>query len=792
MTLLVAWLVLPVVLGLVATGAGLLVRELSDRELPGALLAPVGMATLVVVGAFLALADATAELITPAAVLLAVAGLALAAPRRRRLVGLNGWLIGALLATLALYAAPVVLSGQATFAGYIRLDDSATWMALTDRVMEHGRSLDGLAPSSYEATLAFNLASGYPVGGFLVLGIGHELVGTDVAWLIQPYMAFVALLLTLALWELAGSAVRAPWLRAAAAALGAQAALLVGYYLWGGVKEMAAAALVAAAAALAGHCVRRRFAVRSVVPLAIVAAAFLDVLSGGALLWLAPILAVALGFALGLLGRRAALRRSLAFLLLTAGLAVPALVAGLVPPTSASLTSETAQGNLLQPLSAWRVFGVWPAGDFRLDPVDPALAAALIAVVAVGAVFGLVHAWRSRAWSMPIYVACTALAGLAIFAIGSPWVGGKALATASPALPFAAAVGGAALWSGGRRLAGGALLSALAVGILWSDALAYRDVNLAPRDQLAELERVGDLIAGEGPTLMTEYQPYGVRHFLRDADPEGASELRRRPVALKGGGTLAKGTTADSDRFRLDALTVYRTLVLRRSPAQSRPPSPFRLVWRGQYYEVWQRGPGGVDPGLVHLGLGSEFDPGGSPRCARVRRLAGRAGPRGRLAAVAREPVIVVPLTSTSHPAAWKVPGLGRALLPGTPGALEARVRVAEPGAFEIWLRGSVRPQVDLVVDGRPAGSVRHQLENVGEYVRLGDVRLDAGRHTLGLTFHGADLHPGSGGQSAPIGPLALASQDAADTRMSYVDPSGWRRLCRGRWDWIEALPAGR
>ena len=65
-----------------------------------------------------------------------------------------------------------MLSGQPTFAGYIKLDDTATWMALTDRVMEHGRSLAGLAPSTYEATLDFNLADGYPVGVFLPLGVG--------------------------------------------------------------------------------------------------------------------------------------------------------------------------------------------------------------------------------------------------------------------------------------------------------------------------------------------------------------------------------------------------------------------------------------------------------------------------------------------------------------------------------------------------------------------------------------------------------------------------------------------
>ena len=46
-----------------------------------------------------------------------------------------------------------------TFTGYISLDDTATWLALTDRTLEEGRSLDGLAPSSYEATLAATSAA---------------------------------------------------------------------------------------------------------------------------------------------------------------------------------------------------------------------------------------------------------------------------------------------------------------------------------------------------------------------------------------------------------------------------------------------------------------------------------------------------------------------------------------------------------------------------------------------------------------------------------------------------------
>ena len=144
-------------------------------------------------------------------------------------------------------------------------------MALTDRVMEHGRSLSGLPPSSYEATLAFNLGSGYPVGAFLPLGIGRALVGQDVAWLIQPYMAWCAGRVALALWGLAGPVVRSRALRALVSVLAVHSALLVGYYLWGGIKEVAGAALVVAAAGLAGAAISDRLGAPALIPLALVA-----------------------------------------------------------------------------------------------------------------------------------------------------------------------------------------------------------------------------------------------------------------------------------------------------------------------------------------------------------------------------------------------------------------------------------------------------------------------------------------------------------------------------------------
>ena len=66
---------------------------------------------------------------------------------------------------------------ETTFAGYITLDDTSTWFALTDRVMDHGRTVSGLAPSTYQQVLADYLPGGYPIGAFMPLGLGEKLTG---------------------------------------------------------------------------------------------------------------------------------------------------------------------------------------------------------------------------------------------------------------------------------------------------------------------------------------------------------------------------------------------------------------------------------------------------------------------------------------------------------------------------------------------------------------------------------------------------------------------------------------
>jgi hypothetical protein len=759
------------------------------------LLLPVGVAGMIVAGQLTASFDLTAELTVPLAVALAAAGLALGL-RARRPLRPGAPALAAFLVVAIVFGAPVIASGEPTFAGYIRLDDTATWLALTDRVMEHGRSLAGLAPSTYQATLDFNLGDGYPIGVFVPLGTGAEVTGTDAARLIQPYMSVLGGGLALVLYFVLARLVPARWPRALTAAVAAQPALLVGFVQWGGVKEVAAALLVALTAALAVRFARGRARrtlgadLRGAVPLALACAALLAVLSVGGALWLLPPLGLGLAIAWRRAGGREAVRRTLALAGLTALLSVPAIVTGaILPPTSSPLTSDTAHGNLFEPLGLVRLAGIWPAGDFRAGPVDVTAADALIAVAIALALAGLAMAWWRRARPLYVYVAGTLVAAALILFLGSPWVDGKVMATAAPAV-LAAALGGAlTLLSSGpltRRVLGGAALAAIVAGVGWSNALAYRDANLAPYEQLAELERIGGNVAGEGPTLMTEYQPYGVRHFLRDADAEGVSELRHRLIPLRNGQSVNKGANADTDELSPHGLLVYRTLVLRRSPVQSRPPAPYELVWRGRYYEVWQRPEDAGASVGNRIALGTGLDPSGRLRCGALTRLVA-SEPAGRVTAARRPATVAVPLDSAHVPAEWSTGE--RTVLPAGDGEVRAEAEIPRAGAWDVWLGGSVRSGVELEIDGRPVGSAGHFLNNYGFFVELGDTELEAGRHELVLRFSGADLHPGSGGRPEPAGPLILSRSESEDAELTSLPATDARRLCGRRWDWVEIAP---
>jgi len=768
----VAWVVFPLVLGAISLGLGLLTERLAGGTVAGALLLPLGFAAAVVVSTLLTIVSGTAPLALPAVVALALVGLALEAlfpTRPRRVEGL-AW--AAALAIFFVYGAPVIDSGAATFAGYAKLDDTASWLALTDHILNHGRSLAGVPRGTYEATLQFYLPQGYPLGSLTVFAIGSRLVGTDPAWTYQAYLSFQAALLALAVDPLLRPLVRSPGRRAVGAFVAAQPALLYGYALWGSVKEVVTVPLIAMLAALAPRLFRPEGGLRALIPVGVAAAAVIAVLNVGGGVWVACAVLPCLVIAVLTLPRRTLLARVGVLAGLAAVFALPALVTahGFLHRALHSLTGERVPRNLIHPLSIWQVVGIWPTGDFRFTPDHEALAYVLIAIALAAAVWGIVAAVRRRAVEIPLYVG-TALVGAAILAsFGSPWVDAKVLATASPAILVASAAGvSLAFDRGSRAVAAVAAVVAVLVGggVVWSNVEAWHAVWLAPRDQLAELGTIGKEFAGQGPALLNEPNDYGAAHFLRRLDAEAPGEIRWRVLPLRDGSQVPHDQYVDIDAFDTNAVLVYRTLVLPRTPTGSRPPAAYRLVRAGRFYDVWQRSASSPRV-LAHLALGSSVTAGAAADCGQVTKVARvAAGAGGRLAFVPRPPPATHDLSGPPRSLAFSV------TVPG--------------GRYQAWLSGSFPGRMEVRVDGRRVGALRHRLEHSGQMIPFGDVDLGRGQHRVELRYSGADLHPGSAARFGLLDRFILG-RTTENVPFQTIPPSRAHELCGRTLDWVEAL----
>ena len=782
-------------LALVSAGLGLLLERALRTRIENSLLVPCGFALLVLVTTLATSYGWSADLATPAAVILAIAGLALGVRGREWRVSRLG--AAAVLGVFSVAAAPVVLSGKATFAGYTQLDDISTLLALATHVVEHGREVS-LPPSTAEATLDGYLGDGYPLGSFVPLAATQPLVGTDSAWLWQPYLSFLLAVLASSLWALAEPLVRDLRLRALAVFLAAQPALLYAYALQGGVKELAAVALAALAAALAAALIRDTERRRLAVPLGIAGAGLACVLNVGFLAYLGALGVTAIALAVLFnardrvaLGRLAQSGSAAAVTIALLAVPVVSIAASTASASSGLLQNQTDLGNLFGPLDWRQVFGIWPTGDFRVGLGDEAgLVWVLIAVLALAAAAGALAALRLRAAGPLVFAGCVVGAAIGFAVVGnSPWVDAKGLAIASPALVLLAAVGACALLGTPARAVGAIALAAIGAGVLWSNALAYRDVRLAPRDRLAELERIGERFAGEGPTLLNEYEPYGARYFLRAADPEAPAELRRRVVPLRRGTGLAKLEWAPVDEFQPAAALEYRTIVVRRSPAESRPLPQYELRESGRYYDVWQRPDG--PPGVVidQAMFGDRTVAAVRPPCAEVRRLARVArAPGARLVAAERpQPVIADLAAAGPPPPGWTAaPGPPARLFPDREGSARLPVSVPEAGEFDVWAQGSFARGLELAIDGARVGSVRDHPNFDGLWNRLGRARLAAGEHEVELRYAAANLRPGS---DAPqrLGPVALVPRAPA-ARLTDIDPREAEGLCSGSLDWLAVV----
>lgn len=805
------WLVVPLVLAVMVAGHGLVVERACRIVLPGALLPSVGLSSLVVVTGLLTVKGGTAPLAAPVAAAVAVLGLVWGRPWRRLSRG-GATLVGAVaLGAFSSFALPSLLTGQASVTGYLKLDDSATWLAITGHVMEQGRDLDGLAPSSFRRTLESWLEGGYPVGSFLPLGVASRLAGQDPVLGYQAVIAAYAAVLALGMAGCFASVAGGPRRAAAVGLVAVQASTFYGYAQWGGIKEAASAALLPPLAFLAARAWGTAGA-RSFAALTVVAGAVHGVLGVNGAAWSVPAMAVGAvgvlyqlrrpgatssfrgkGPRSGRIGGRGSLAAT-AKVALVGGVLVVASLPAMVTITflrqttgGGAVSRQSEVANLLRPLSLLQAGGLWPVPDFRFGGPHRTGVVWVAFVCVLSALSALAIAAHRRQGIPLVLAGITAAGAVPALAIGSPWIDAKVMAITSPVV-LALAVSLAMVVGRGRepfsRGSGKLLLGVLVTASGWSTVSVARDVYVAPRERFDELRRLGSSVAGKGPTLVLDFEIYADRYFLRAADAEGATDLRYRRVARRDGELFPERSVAEIDDVAVADLWQYRTIVRRRSPMASRPPTGFDLVHAGRSWEAWQRRPDAPPP-LARLPLGAAGNPTAVPACDAVQAVSQASG-ADRLVAVRRDPGVAVPLDAASAPASWSA---GGGLSAAGDGRVSTMVDVPAAGPYRVWVGGAVLGRLEVSVDRRLVGAAVHELAHAGQWLRFRTVELDEGPHEVSLDYSDL-LRSGASFPQPPLGPIALTP--TRPDEVVSVPTSSFKDLCDGRsYDWIEAVPAG-
>lgn len=820
--MIVAWVLFPVVLLAVCVGLGLAVERLAGVRLPGTVLASAGLALLIVAATLMTYRGATAKFTTALVVVLAVAGYASSGGRVRELRP-EPYPLALGLLLYAILAAPVVLSGDATFLGYFQLNDSAVHFALINQLLAHGRELSGVDSSSLRAVLNSYLSTDYPVGAQVALGAVRPLVGQNVAWIFQPYLAVIASLGGLALYQLLDGIVSSRRLRALCAFVAAQPGLLYGFYLEASIKELATAWVITLVVVLVFATLREELRVRRLVPLVIATVAAFDLLNVAIVPWLGVPLAVFVALALwrarhvvSLVPRGRLALVSGACLLVLAALASPIIATAKTSfnVLSSQLTKHGDLGNLPAPLSKWQLLGIWPSGDFRI-PVSAnyyrishamLITDALIGLAVASALAGTAWAIRRRAGAPLLLLAGSGLATIYLLSRASPYASAKVMMIFSVAVMLMVMLGTVALCDVGSRLggsgragalAGWALAAILTGGVLWTNLEAYRATKVAPRARLAELASIGPRFSRQGPAFYNLSDEFAI-DFL---GPEALTDPAFQPPVPRHG--LAPRTTLaqmrgpwDLDELDEPYVQSFPLLVLGRSPLGSRPPADYRLVYRGRFSEVWRRA--ATPRVLEHLPLGGGLDPAALPRCATVMALAKRAsGERARLAYATRAPLSLLLPRQARHSASFQLTrneasSAEPSLEPHTlalrqAGTLVSVLNVASAGRYEVWLEGSFSRRVEVRIDGRRAGSAEYEIGPPGQLVRIGVLDLVAGTHRVSIVVPSEGLAPGERSRRQLLGPLVLAPASDPEP-VAEVEPARALSLCGQRLDWIEIV----
>ncbi|HTU79958.1 MAG TPA: hypothetical protein VMF09_14480 [Solirubrobacteraceae bacterium] len=788
----------PLLFWLLSLGCGLLVERLTGARLPALLLLPLGFGTLIVVSQFTTWWGPTAPLSPIVLLVLAILGFALARLelRERWRARPRGWWWGvcAMFVSYALVAAPEIVALRPTFSGYLLDTTGAIQIAGAERLLHYAHDFSTGIPA-YGTTLQAYFGNGYPSGGHSVLASVGWLSGQNLIWLYSVYQALELSLLAVVLMFMAK---RSGLSRAAAAVTGMIAsvpALVYAYALMGSIKEITALPMIVLMGALlvCARELRAATGVRAVLPFGIAAAATLDAIGIAGSAWVVAFGGVALLVAVPISRWRdlrplalggAGLAASTALIGLPTVAPLPQTLTLAESVSSSNAAAVSDPGNLLRPLKFLQTLGVWVGESHRVEPKYLNQTYVLIGIAGICVALGLIWLVRRRSWSVLVFVVLSYLVWQVVHRHGTEWTDAKLLVILSPVVVFVAMVGALGLMRA-RRLEGLVLVVALALGVLVSDGLLYHATNLAPTQRYEELAAIGQRFSGEGPTLVPDFDEYAL-YLLRGMEPDGPGFAYDGPFTLVGGGSGGYGHSYDLDSLSLASIERFRTIVMRRSPAWSRPPGNFKLAWKGSYYTVWRRvGP----PPLVHIPLGGGYEPAAVPPCASVRALAVRAErARGRIAYAPRARNISLNLAIAARSPSL-VPSTdleGRVQLAfAAPGRIEEGFEVKTPGRYELWLGGDVDRPLHVIVDGRQIGAPAQQSGDDGTMIDVGTLTLARGKHVLQLLRYGGDLLPDDAGSTVLDGIVFEPLSDEQES-VQTIAPRTWHSLCGRSLDWME------
>ena len=800
-----AWLLFPLVVLAVSFGCGLLVERAGGWRLAGVLVVSVGLAVVIVVATLITESASLARFGTWVIVALALIGYAVSWTRLRAM-RVDPWALALGVLVFAVFAAPIVTSGQATFAGYGVDGDPAFHFALIRELLAHGHtSVYQLQfPGSGTATLTGSyLATDYPLGADLAVGVLRPLVGQDVAWIYAPFIAVFMAFGGLALDELLRDFVRSRPLRALCAFIAAQAGLAYSFFLISSIKELATTWIITVTVVLAMAILRRAPSVRALIPLLVAVVAALDVLAIPVVPWLGIPLAVFVLASLWRLRPALARRPSPTVLLALAGLIVVTLAAALpilsgaaqsVSATTNLLGQGTTLGDLIHPLSSWQIMGIWPSGDFRYRLAsDVSLVHVLLWIAVVSAVLGAAWALRRRAWGPLLLMLGNGIAAWVLLGRSGAYAASKVEMILSVTAVMAAMLGAVALHDAVHRVLGWALAVVIAAAVLWTNGLNFEHARLAPRPRFAELAQIDSRFHGQGPTFYNLWDFEFPGYFLRDMGPAllhiFGEPLQRPGTAIR---TVAQLQTPwDPNDLTQRYLQGFRILVLGRSPILSRPPADYRLVYQGRYYDVYRRQ---ASPRVLqHVPVTGALHPVQPLSCRRIRRLGARAAREHARLAVAPRPTgpTLDPIHSL-HPASWTAFSPGSGPVPNalglslSGGTLTGRIQVPSAGRYTVWMQGSLVQRLSIAIALRPVGSVSGQIGPAGLFTDVGTVRLPAGEQPVIMHRSGASrLAPVQEGDT--LGELVLTHGDRPPA-VRTVAPSRARSLCGTPLQWLEIV----